>query len=107
MKEDTESCVKKLAEFFGCPFTLQEERQGKIQGIIRFCSFESLSNLEVNKSGMQVKKDGFMENSAYFRKGEVGDWTNYLAAEMGERLDNIVEEKLSGSGFTFLNNHNG
>ncbi|KAK8565172.1 hypothetical protein V6N13_020297 [Hibiscus sabdariffa] len=85
-----------------------EERQGKIQGIIRFCSFESLSNSEVNKSGKQVKKDAFMENSAYFRKGEVGDWRNYLAAEMGERLDNIVEEKLSGSGsgFTFLKNHN-
>ncbi|KAE8668086.1 putative Flavonol 3-sulfotransferase [Hibiscus syriacus] len=80
MKEETESCVKKLAKFFGYPFSLKEERERKIQEIIQLCSFESLSNLE----------------------GKVGDWRNYLSDEMGERLDNIVEEKLSGSGFTFL-----
>ncbi|KAE8718373.1 multiple C2 and transmembrane domain-containing protein 2-like isoform 1 [Hibiscus syriacus] len=103
MKEETESCVKKLAEFFGCPFSLEEERGGKIEEIIELCSFESLSNLEVNKSGKQVKKDGYMENSAYFRKGKVGDWRNYLSDEMGNRLDNIMEDKLTGSGFSFLN----
>ncbi|XWS53904.1 hypothetical protein CRYUN_Cryun10bG0040400 [Craigia yunnanensis] len=101
MVKDTEGCVKKLAEFFGCPFSLEEERDGIVQRIIKFCSFESLSNLEVNKTGKQVKKDAFVDNSAYFRKGKVGDWRNYLSAEMGERLDNIMEDKLSGSGLTF------
>ncbi|XWS13730.1 hypothetical protein CRYUN_Cryun36dG0063200 [Craigia yunnanensis] len=63
--------------------------------------FESLSNLEVNKTGEQSKKDAFVQNSAYFRKGKIGDWRNYLSAEMGMRLDNIMEEKLCGSGLTF------
>ncbi|XVF63032.1 hypothetical protein PTKIN_Ptkin09bG0056200 [Pterospermum kingtungense] len=101
MKEDTEGCVRKLGEFFGCPFSLEEEREGIIQRIIEFCSFESLSNLEVNKTGKQGRNDKFVENNSYFRKGKVGDWRNYITAEMGKRLDHIMEEKLSGSGFTF------
>ncbi|OMO99621.1 hypothetical protein COLO4_13191 [Corchorus olitorius] len=103
MKMETEACVKKLAEFFGCPFSIEEERDGIVQEIIKFCSFESLSNLKVNKTGKQMRGDQSMENSLYFRKGKVGDWRNYLSAEMGERLDNIMEEKLSGSGLTFKN----
>uniref|UniRef100_A0A0E0CEM0 Sulfotransferase n=1 Tax=Oryza meridionalis TaxID=40149 RepID=A0A0E0CEM0_9ORYZ len=42
-----------------------------------------------------------MENSVFFRKGEVGDWKNYLTEEMAKKLDAVVEEKLKGSGLTF------
>ncbi|XP_017974825.1 PREDICTED: cytosolic sulfotransferase 16-like [Theobroma cacao] len=101
MKRNTEVCVMKLAEFFGCPFSLEEEREGTVQKIIESCSFEILSNPEVNKMGKLVRKNRFVENNAYFRKGKVGDWRNYLTAEMGMRLDDIMEEKLSGSGLTF------
>ena len=37
-------------------------------------------------------------NSAYFRKGEVGDWQNYPTLEMAARIDGLVVEKLKGSG---------
>ncbi|XVF28755.1 hypothetical protein REPUB_Repub15cG0057800 [Reevesia pubescens] len=63
--------------------------------------FENLSNLEINKTGKHQKSSKSVDNSTYFRKGKVGDWRNYLTAEMGERLDNIMEQKLSGSGLTF------
>ncbi|OMO70190.1 hypothetical protein COLO4_28717 [Corchorus olitorius] len=85
LKKETEACVRKLAEFLECPFSIEEEREGTVQKIIKFCSFESLSNLEVNKTGKQVKGRGrFVENNKYFRKGKVGDWKNYLSAEMDE-----------------------
>ncbi|XP_021290754.1 flavonol sulfotransferase-like [Herrania umbratica] len=101
MMKETAPYAKKIAEFLGCPFSSEEERGGRIQEIIEFCSFENLSNLEVNKAGLHQKKDKLIENSAYFRKGKVGDWRNYLTTEMGERLDNIMEQKLSGSGLIF------
>ncbi|OMO81066.1 flavonol 3-sulfotransferase-like protein [Corchorus olitorius] len=30
MKKDSEACVKKLADFFGCPFSFDEENQGMV-----------------------------------------------------------------------------
>jgi len=51
MKIDTAAHVKKLAEFMGCSFTFEEEEEGEVQKIISMCSFEKLSNFEVNKNG--------------------------------------------------------
>ncbi|KAJ6979048.1 flavonol sulfotransferase-like [Populus alba x Populus x berolinensis] len=93
MKKDTAAHVKKLAEFMGCSFTLEEEEGGGVQKIISMCSFEELSSLEVNKSISSP-----IQNSVFFRKGEIGDWANHLTPEMGARLDDIMEKKLKGSG---------
>ncbi|KAF5757897.1 putative quercetin-3-sulfate 4'-sulfotransferase [Helianthus annuus] len=50
MKKDPTSNVKRLAKFIGFPFTIEEEKASVIENIIKLCSFEKLSNLEVNKS---------------------------------------------------------
>ncbi|KAH0991277.1 hypothetical protein GBA52_002760 [Prunus armeniaca] len=98
MKEEPTLHLRRLAESLGCPFSPEEETQGVADDILRLCSFDNLSNLDVNKSG---KLSSGEENSTFFRKGEVGDWMNYLTAEMVERLDCINEEKLQGSGLKF------
>ncbi|EXB62670.1 Flavonol sulfotransferase-like protein [Morus notabilis] len=46
--------VKKLAEFFKCPFSLEDERNGVIEKIVKLCSFENLKELEVNKKGKSL-----------------------------------------------------
>ncbi|CDY31830.1 BnaC09g13190D [Brassica napus] len=53
--------------------------------------------LEVNKTKIFNKVD----RSIFFRKGEVGDWKNYLTPEMENKLDMIIQEKLQGSGLKF------
>ncbi|KAL0407850.1 UNVERIFIED_CONTAM: Cytosolic sulfotransferase 15 [Sesamum radiatum] len=98
LKEDILSNVKKIAEFMGLPFSPEEEKQGVVEQISRLCSFENLKNLEVNKSGNVL---GLMKNSSFFRKGEVGDWVNYLSPEMAEGVKNIMESKFQGSGLIF------
>jgi len=98
LKEDIILNLKRLAEFLGFPFTEEEEKEGVIEEISRLCSFDSLKDLEVNKNG--VRPSG-MRNSAFFRKGETGDWGNHLSPSMAERFWKIVEEKLDGSGLTF------
>ncbi|KAJ7009837.1 hypothetical protein D5086_000321 [Populus alba] len=98
LKEDIILNLKRLAEFLGFPFTEEEEKGGVIEEISRLCSFDNLKDLEVNRSG--VHSSGF-SNSAFFRKGEVGDWGNHLSPSMAERFWKIVEEKLDGSGLTF------
>ncbi|KAI3458944.1 hypothetical protein Pfo_015607 [Paulownia fortunei] len=98
LKEDINSCVRKIAEFVGFPFSAEEEKQGAVEEIAKLCSFNNLKNLEVNKNG---KKYPWFKNDAFFRKGEVGDWTNYLTPSMAERAAKIMQEKFGGSGLTF------
>ncbi|XP_048133615.1 cytosolic sulfotransferase 5-like [Rhodamnia argentea] len=95
MKLDPHAHVRRLADFVGCPFSEEELRDGTVEGILRMCSFDNLSSLEVNKSGKLW--DG-AESKWFFRRGEVGDWVNYMSAEMGERIDGVMDEKLHGSG---------
>ncbi|XP_059645028.1 cytosolic sulfotransferase 13-like [Cornus florida] len=98
MKEQPTLHLRRLAEFLGCPFSPEEETEGVVDEIVRLCSFENLSNLEVNTSG---NLSTGRQNKVFFRRGEVGDWKNYLTPEMAERLDQIIEQKLCGSGLKF------
>ncbi|KAI7741311.1 hypothetical protein M8C21_011893, partial [Ambrosia artemisiifolia] len=99
LKRQPEVVVRKLAAFMGKPFTADEEKRGVVGDIVKLCSFENLSNLEVNTKG--VEKFGTLlevEKRDFFRKGKIGDWKNYLSDEMKERIDRITHEKLQGSG---------
>ncbi|KAM7278165.1 hypothetical protein ACFE04_005299 [Oxalis oulophora] len=74
--------VKKLAEFLGQPFSVMEENEGVVEEIIRLCSFQNLSNLDVNKATEPSSSIRMLANKAYFRKGEIGDWKNHLTPEI-------------------------
>ncbi|KAK4486858.1 hypothetical protein RD792_006166 [Penstemon davidsonii] len=102
LKADTVFYVRKMAEFMCEPFSNEEEHEGMPEKIVRMCSFQSLSGLEVNKTG-KFRPIGHVEldNCAYFRQGNTGDWKYHLTPEMAERIDTIKEEKLRGSGFSF------
>ncbi|TYJ18710.1 hypothetical protein E1A91_A09G141700v1 [Gossypium mustelinum] len=101
MMKDTEPYVKKLAEFMGYPISREEEEAGAVQEIVRLCSFENLSNLDVNKTGVKQQTKAKVENNFCFRKGKVGDWKNYLTIEMAERLDKLMDQTFAGTGFSF------
>ncbi|KAF2288406.1 hypothetical protein GH714_007257 [Hevea brasiliensis] len=103
LQNDNFSYAKRMAEFIRCPFSTEEERQGSVQKLVDLCSFEILSNLEVNKSEKHTSAAGpfRMENNAFFRKGKVGDWKNHLTAEMAARIDQITEQKFNDSGLAF------
>ncbi|KAK3407672.1 hypothetical protein EUGRSUZ_J00073 [Eucalyptus grandis] len=100
LKEDIGGQLKKVAKFVGLPFTEQEEEEGVIEEIAKMCSLKTLKDLEVNKSGkvpMTIK----FEKRSFFRKGEVGDWVNHLTPSMADRLNSIVQEKISPFGLQF------
>ncbi|XP_056160040.1 cytosolic sulfotransferase 15-like [Syzygium oleosum] len=99
LKEDIGGQLKKVAKFVGLPFTREEEEGGVIEEIAKLCSFRTLKDLEVNKSG---KLPGVpAEKESFFRKGEVGDWVNYLTPSMVDRLNSITLEKISPFGLQF------
>lgn len=69
-----------------------------VDNISRLCSFENLSNLDVNKSGNCY---GAWSIEHYFGESEVGGWRNDMTADMVEQLDCVTEQKLQGSGLKF------
>ncbi|CAN8258007.1 unnamed protein product [Cochlearia groenlandica] len=100
MRADHLPYVKRLAEFMGYGFTREEEKREDVEKVVKLCSFDTLKNLEANK-GEKSREDipNFLyPNSAYFRKGKVGDWENYLTPEMAARIDGLMEEKFRGIG---------
>lgn len=91
LKMDPEKELNKIALFLGKPFDNEED----LESVLNKCSLERLKNLEVNKSESVFS---YVPNSAFFRKGIVGDWKNYMTPEMEEQLDKITSLKLQGSG---------
>lgn len=100
LTEDTVVHLKRVAEFVGLPFTEEEEEAGVIEEIAKMCSLKTLKDLEVNKSG-KVAWTIEMEKRSFFRKGEVGDWINHLTPSMVDRLNSIIQEKMSPFGLEF------
>nr|XP_017225286.1 PREDICTED: cytosolic sulfotransferase 13-like [Daucus carota subsp. sativus] len=100
MKDEPYLQLRRLANFLGIPFFPEEENSGLVDQIISICSFESMTKVDVNKTGTFV--DG-SNNSSFFRKGVVGAWKNCLTADMASRLDQITEEKFRGSGLSLSN----
>nr|WGG89253.1 SOT2 [Ilex asprella] len=95
MKNDPIHHAKRMAEFISCPFSSEEENEGVIHKVIELCSFENLSNLEVNKNGSyKAISDSKVQGKIFFRQGKTGDWKNTLTTEMAEQIDGIIEQKL-------------
>ncbi|KAK6128833.1 hypothetical protein DH2020_037469 [Rehmannia glutinosa] len=99
IKENPKHYVRKIGEFLGCPFE-GENGEEEIEEIVRFCSFENLSNQEMNKSS-ELPIDFPMPYNSFFRKGEVGDHINYLEDEMIQKIDAVTKEKFHGSDFVY------
>ncbi|KAF3434243.1 hypothetical protein FNV43_RR25346 [Rhamnella rubrinervis] len=95
LKEDIHFQTKRLAAFLGFPFSKQEEDEGLIEEISRLCSLRNLKSLDINKRGLNKLN---LPVSAYFRKGEVGDYANHLTPSMVQKLNKVVLQKFAGSG---------
>lgn len=77
----------------------REIEDGVLHEIIKLCSLDNMSKLEVNTTGKLVNG---VETKAFFRKGETGGWRDTLTPLPAEEIDKMTEEKLVGSSFKFF-----
>jgi len=89
MKNDFPKFLDELQEFTGHKLKSEEEREK----LMTRCSIDNMKQLAI--------KTAFKENTVYskfFRKGQVGDWTNHLKPDTVELLDKFIADKLEGAG---------
>ncbi|KNA08563.1 hypothetical protein SOVF_161110 [Spinacia oleracea] len=99
LKDDPSLYLKKLAEFIGKPFSIKEESEGVVQEMIELCSIKTMKGLEANSGGEAINR--FYGKNSFFRKGQVGDWTNHFTPTMLEKMNKLMEQKLKGTGLSF------
>ncbi|XP_006665139.2 cytosolic sulfotransferase 13-like [Oryza brachyantha] len=101
LKEDGAGSVRTLAGFLGRPFTDDEVARGVPEAIVELCSMQRMRSVEANRDGKHGAATSWsFKNSAFFRKGEVGDWKEHMTEAMAQRLDGVVKEKLRGTGLS-------
>lgn len=107
MKRDLPAVVRRCANFLKVDYQINDEDMKRICEHLKFDKMQSnpavnlepiLGQLEagVEKDGIQIK-----EESKFIRKGQIGDWKNYISAEMSERFDEWIVKNSRGSGLSF------
>ena len=101
--EDIITHMKRLAHSFGVPFS-EEEKQGMIEEISRLCSFQSLKNLEVKKSG---KRPGIIafQNTASFQDRQGGRFDQSCEPFHGSADNNYHGRKTQEARLWFILRH--
>lgn len=98
MKKDLPSTIVKCAKFLNATLTTED-----VTKLCEYLSFENmLKNQAVNKQ-TYWKAEGAEINTSYkfIRKGQIGDWKNYMSAEMSDRFDKWIELNTRDTGLTF------
>ena len=67
----------------------------QVEIIVQHTSFDTMKqNPSVNRATLTGK-------NFFMRKGVTGDWVNYFTPEEAKYADDLVKEKLAGTGLCF------
>ncbi|XP_071093763.1 sulfotransferase 1C2-like isoform X1 [Haliotis cracherodii] len=91
LKKDPVKNIKTVAEFIGESVTDELCEQ-----IAEACSFKKMKVADA-----EVKEDLVHPTHMIYRKGEVGDWKNWITVAQNERFDDVIDRNLEGTGIVF------
>ena len=94
MKADRSKAIQTIATFLDVSVT-----QERLQSIVERTSFKKMK--ENPYTNMETSKIFMTKEVAFIRKGQVGDWTNYLTVDQNEYMDQIIDDRLKDTGIEF------
>lgn len=94
--------VKLISEFLGKEYSDEE-----LQGLVDHASFSKMRqnpaiNLEPILNQMYDSEEK-KPDVKFIRKGQVGDWRNYMSNEISDKFDELSQKRWSDIGLTFDN----
>lgn len=91
LKKNFPNEIEKICEFLG----VQRINEDQLKELESHCCFESMKeNPAVNYSHWDDLGFRNKQETLFMRKGEIGDWKNYLNKEQNSQFDEIIKEKL-------------
>ena len=95
LKLDISSSIKKMCEFLEVSYN-----EDFLESVIERTGFDFMkANPLTNLKDCPF----FKEKSGHFlRKGEIGDWKNYFTVKQNERMDQLMEKHLQGTGLSYI-----
>lgn len=101
MKKDLKGTVRELADFLEKNYTDAEYEE-----LCKYLSFQSMrENKACNLEDMLEEQHGkgyYQKVGDHFiRKGQVGDWKNYMSTELSKKFDDWIEENTKDTGLKF------
>jgi len=99
LKRDFANQVNRISEFLGKQKLTEEE----MKSLKTHCSFKQMKiNPTVNYQ--YCDELGFRDRNEteFMRKGEIGDWKNYLSSEQNDIINQLINDKLGNKvSFTY------
>ncbi|XP_046542791.1 sulfotransferase 1A1-like isoform X1 [Haliotis rubra] len=98
LKKDPVKNIRTVAEFLGLSASDELCEQ-----IAEACSFKKMraADTEVKQhtgNPSDIWKEG---HQRIYRKGEIGDWKNWITVAQSEKIDNVIERRFEGTGIVF------
>lgn len=101
MKKDLKGMIRKTAKFLEKPIT--DEQTNELADHLSFKNMKG--NPAVNLKPIMDVRNGkdFFERTgkSFIRKGQIGDWKNFMTPELSEKFDKWTEENLRDTGLNF------
>lgn len=99
MKKDLTGTIIKCAKF------LNVEDKISDKDVTQLCDHLNFDQMQKNPA---VNIDSYLhlhsdreKNNQFIRKGQIGDWKNYMSAELSERFDEWTRKNTEGTGLHF------
>ncbi|XP_041985138.1 luciferin sulfotransferase [Aricia agestis] len=101
MKRDLPEVVRKTAKFLN-----KEMSDEQVDKLCDYLSFKNMkTNRAVNLEAILEKSFGksYLEQTdlRFIRKGEIGDWKNYMSDDLSRKFDDWAEKHLKGTELSF------
>lgn len=99
MKHDLVATVKKCAAFM-------EVKDLTEKDIIKLCDHLNFEKMQKNPAVNLEPLLNFNDNETkpgmkFIRKGQIGDWKNYMSPEISERFDEWIKRNSKDTGLSF------
>ncbi|XP_073814193.1 sulfotransferase 2 [Musca autumnalis] len=108
MKRDLPATIRNCAAFLNVDYELSDDNMKKICDHLKFDKMQSnpAVNLDpllnrFDSNGNRNTEDESNGQIKFIRKGQIGDWKNYISHEMSKKFDDWIVENSRNTGLTF------